>query len=139
LERSVEGLVDLVNELRERHVHFKSLTYGIDRVPNSKLLDRDLARRVLLRLRITERRLVAGEVFLLSDVNPRSFDGRYFGSTQRGCIQEANRARTHLVGFPDVRIFRSDWNDFPDVVVQTTVTKLTTHPKYREAKQGKHD
>jgi hypothetical protein len=33
-------------------------------------------------------------------------------------------------------IFRSTWNDFPDVVVQTTVTKLTTHPKYREAKQG---
>jgi hypothetical protein len=33
-------------------------------------------------------------------------------------------------------IFRSAWNDFPDVLVQTTVTKLTTHPKYREAKQG---
>jgi DNA invertase Pin-like site-specific DNA recombinase len=30
LGRSVEGLVDLVNELQERHVHFKSLTDGID-------------------------------------------------------------------------------------------------------------
>jgi DNA invertase Pin-like site-specific DNA recombinase len=26
----VKGLVDLVNELQERHVHFKSLTDGID-------------------------------------------------------------------------------------------------------------
>src|SRR5260370_37748802 len=31
LGRSVKGLVDLVNELQERHVHFKSLTDGIDR------------------------------------------------------------------------------------------------------------
>jgi DNA invertase Pin-like site-specific DNA recombinase len=30
LGRSVKGLVDLVNELQERHVHFKSLTDGID-------------------------------------------------------------------------------------------------------------
>ena len=30
LGRSVKGLVDLVNELHERHVHFKSLTDGID-------------------------------------------------------------------------------------------------------------
>src|SRR6266481_6499264 len=30
LGRSVQGLVDLVNELQERHVHFKSLTDGID-------------------------------------------------------------------------------------------------------------
>jgi hypothetical protein len=37
-------------------------------IRNSKPLDRDLARRVLPRLRITERRLVAGEVFLLSEV-----------------------------------------------------------------------
>jgi hypothetical protein len=28
LGRSVKGLVDLVNELQERHVHFKSLTDG---------------------------------------------------------------------------------------------------------------
>jgi DNA invertase Pin-like site-specific DNA recombinase len=30
LGRSVKGLVDLVNELQERHVHFKSVTDGID-------------------------------------------------------------------------------------------------------------
>jgi DNA invertase Pin-like site-specific DNA recombinase len=30
LGRSVRGLVDLVNELQERHVHFKSLTDSID-------------------------------------------------------------------------------------------------------------
>jgi DNA invertase Pin-like site-specific DNA recombinase len=30
LGHSVKGLVDLVNELQERHVHFKSLTDGID-------------------------------------------------------------------------------------------------------------
>lgn len=30
LGRSVKVLVDLVNELQERHVHFKSLTDGID-------------------------------------------------------------------------------------------------------------
>ncbi len=30
LGRSVKGLVDLVNGLQERHVHFKSLTDGID-------------------------------------------------------------------------------------------------------------
>ncbi|MBV9877434.1 MAG: recombinase family protein [Verrucomicrobia bacterium] len=30
LGRSVKGLVDLVNELQERHLHFKSLTDGID-------------------------------------------------------------------------------------------------------------
>jgi conjugative transfer signal peptidase TraF len=58
-------------------------------IPNSKPLDRDSAGRLLPRFRITERRLVAREVFLLSDVNPRSFDGRYFGPTQRRSIREA--------------------------------------------------
>jgi conjugative transfer signal peptidase TraF len=58
-------------------------------IPNSKPLNKDLAGRLLPQLRIAERRLVAGEVFLLSDINPRSFDARYFGPMQRGCIQEA--------------------------------------------------
>ena len=58
-------------------------------IPNCKPLNKDLAGRLLPQLRIAERRLVVGEVFLVSDINPRSFDARYFGPMQRGCIQEA--------------------------------------------------
>jgi conjugative transfer signal peptidase TraF len=58
-------------------------------IPNSKPLNKDPAGRLLPQLRIAERRLAAGEVLLLSDINPRSFDARYFGPMQRGCIQEA--------------------------------------------------
>jgi conjugative transfer signal peptidase TraF len=54
-------------------------------IPNSKPLNKDLAARLLPQLRIAERRLGAGEVFLLSDINPRSFDARYYGPMQRGC------------------------------------------------------
>jgi hypothetical protein len=36
-------------------------------------------------------------------------------------------------------IFRSPWNGFPDVAVQTTVAKLKSHPDYRAAKSGDQD
>ena len=37
------------------------------------------------------------------------------------------------------RIYRSPWEDFPDVVVQTTVARLQAQPSYRAAKQGDHE
>jgi hypothetical protein len=36
-------------------------------------------------------------------------------------------------------IFRSPWNGFPDVAVQTTVAKLKSHPDYDAAKHGDQD
>jgi hypothetical protein len=36
-------------------------------------------------------------------------------------------------------IFRSPWNGFPDVAVQTTVAKLKSHPDYDAAKLGDQD
>jgi hypothetical protein len=36
-------------------------------------------------------------------------------------------------------IFRSPWNGFPDVAVQTTVGKLKSHPDYDAAKSGDQD
>jgi len=36
-------------------------------------------------------------------------------------------------------IFRSPWNGFPDVEVQTTVSKLKSHPDYDAAKHGDQD
>jgi hypothetical protein len=36
-------------------------------------------------------------------------------------------------------IFRSPWNGFPDVAVQTTVPKLKSHPDYDAAKHGDQD
>ena len=36
-------------------------------------------------------------------------------------------------------IFRSPWNAFPDVPVQTTVAKLKSHPDYEAAKHGDQD
>jgi hypothetical protein len=36
-------------------------------------------------------------------------------------------------------IFRSPWNGFPDVAVQTTVAKLKAHPDYDAAKHGDQD
>jgi len=36
-------------------------------------------------------------------------------------------------------IFRSPWNAFPDVAVQTTVAKLKAHPDYDAAKHGDQD
>jgi hypothetical protein len=36
-------------------------------------------------------------------------------------------------------IFRTPWNGFPDVTVQTTVPKLKAHPDYAAAKSGNPD
>jgi hypothetical protein len=36
-------------------------------------------------------------------------------------------------------IFRSPWNGFPDIAVQTTVAKLKSHPDYAAAKSGDQD
>jgi hypothetical protein len=37
---------------------------------------------------------------------------------------------------PELRVYRSPWRDFPDVVVQTTIAKLKAHPDYPNAKAG---
>ena len=37
---------------------------------------------------------------------------------------------------PELRVHRSPWGDFPDVIVQTNMTKLQSHPAYRAAKEG---
>jgi hypothetical protein len=37
---------------------------------------------------------------------------------------------------PELRVHRSPWRDFPDVVVQTTIAKLKAHPEYPNAKAG---
>jgi hypothetical protein len=31
---------------------------------------------------------------------------------------------------PELRVHRSTWHDFPDVIVQTTIAKLKAHPDY---------
>jgi hypothetical protein len=36
-------------------------------------------------------------------------------------------------------IFRTPWNAFPDITVQTTVAKLKAHPDYDAAKSGDQD
>jgi hypothetical protein len=36
-------------------------------------------------------------------------------------------------------IFRTPWNAFPDITVQTTVGKLKSHPDYHAAKAGDQD
>jgi adenine/guanine phosphoribosyltransferase-like PRPP-binding protein len=37
---------------------------------------------------------------------------------------------------PELRVYRSPWRDFPDVIIQTNMTKLQAHPAYRAAKEG---
>jgi hypothetical protein len=37
---------------------------------------------------------------------------------------------------PELRVYRSPWRDFPDVIVQTTIAKLKAHPDYPNAKAG---
>jgi hypothetical protein len=37
---------------------------------------------------------------------------------------------------PKPRVYRSPWQDFPDVVIQTTVSKLRSRPGYDQAKRG---
>ena len=36
-------------------------------------------------------------------------------------------------------IFRTPWNAFPDITVQTTVAKLKSHPDHGAAKSGDQD
>jgi hypothetical protein len=40
---------------------------------------------------------------------------------------------------PELRVHRSPWRDFPDVIIQTNMTKLKGHPAYRAAKEGDLD
>jgi hypothetical protein len=40
---------------------------------------------------------------------------------------------------PKPGVYRSPWRDFPDVVIQTTVTKLRSRPGYDQAKHGAGD
>jgi hypothetical protein len=40
---------------------------------------------------------------------------------------------------PKPGVYRSPWRDFPDVVIQTTVTKLRSRPGYDQAKRGEGD
>jgi hypothetical protein len=37
---------------------------------------------------------------------------------------------------PEIRVHRSPWRDFPDVIVQTTVDKLRSRAAYDKAKRG---
>jgi hypothetical protein len=37
---------------------------------------------------------------------------------------------------PKPGVYRSPWQDFPDVVIQTTVHKLRSRPAYDQAKRG---
>ena len=37
---------------------------------------------------------------------------------------------------PELRVHRSPWRDFPDVIVQTTVNKLRSRAAYDQAKRG---
>jgi hypothetical protein len=37
---------------------------------------------------------------------------------------------------PELRVHRSPWGDFPDVIVQTTVNKLRSRAAYDKAKRG---
>jgi hypothetical protein len=40
---------------------------------------------------------------------------------------------------PKPGVYRSPWRDFPDVVIQTTITHLRSRPGYSEAKRGAGD
>jgi len=37
---------------------------------------------------------------------------------------------------PGFRVYRSPWENIPDVVIQTTVSKLRSRPAYDAAKRG---
>ena len=37
---------------------------------------------------------------------------------------------------PELRVYRSPWGAFPDVIIQTNMTTLQGHPAYRAAKEG---
>ena len=54
---------------------------------NSKPMDVDEAGRPMPQLRLKDYRLAPGEVLVMSDYSPLSFDGRYFGPIPRAQIQ----------------------------------------------------
>jgi conjugative transfer signal peptidase TraF len=54
---------------------------------NSKPMPVDEGGRPMPQLRLHDYRLGAGEVLLMSDYSPTSFDGRYFGTIPRAQIQ----------------------------------------------------
>lgn len=55
-------------------------------VPASARMSHDGAGRPMPRPQVASATLDAGHVLLMSDANPRSFDGRYFGLTSRSQI-----------------------------------------------------
>ena len=56
-------------------------------LPNSRPKARDEAGRPLPQVYLPDYPLQDGEVLLMSDYSPESFDGRYFGPIPRACIQ----------------------------------------------------
>jgi conjugative transfer signal peptidase TraF len=60
-------------------------------IPNSKPLNADKAGRRMPRYRVGDYTLGAGEVLLMSDYSPLSFDARYFGPVGRSQIQSVIR------------------------------------------------
>jgi conjugative transfer signal peptidase TraF len=60
-------------------------------IPNTAPLPVDLSGRKLPVCRLQGYRLKAGEVLPISDYSPISFDGRYFGTIPRACIQSVVR------------------------------------------------
>lgn len=64
---------------------------GVDvngiRLTNSKPLNHDGAGRPLLPYPLKDYELLPGEVLLMSDYNPASFDSRYFGPVQATAIE----------------------------------------------------
>jgi conjugative transfer signal peptidase TraF len=57
------------------------------RLPNSTPKARDEAGRPLPQVYLPDYPLQDGEVLLMSDYSPASFDGRYFGPIPRACIE----------------------------------------------------
>ena len=60
-------------------------------LPNSRPLGRDGAGRPLPQVAMSDYPLQAGEVLLMSDYSPVSFDGRYFGPIPRACLKSVLR------------------------------------------------
>ena len=56
-------------------------------LPNSGQLELDADGQALPQYRFNKQRLDAGEYLLLSDINPQSFDARYFGLIRRAQIK----------------------------------------------------
>jgi conjugative transfer signal peptidase TraF len=60
-------------------------------IPNSKPLNVDKAGRRMPRYRVGDYTLGAGQVLLMSDYSPHSFDARYFGPVGQSQIQSVIR------------------------------------------------